>query len=79
MKSSPNPKRQPRLSELIDLINEIVAYWKKIARMRFTNVYPGSDPSEFERIWPMTLTNFFLMETIRVAMALGPLFEGRDN
>ncbi len=79
MKSSPDPKRQHGLPELIALINEIIAYWKEVAHRSFTKANPNSDPMEFERVWPRTLANFFLAETLRAAKALSALSEGRDN
>lgn len=79
MKSSLNPRCYTDLSELIALINEMVAYWKEIARRNFANAYPNSEPGDFEQRWPRILPNFFLIETVRVAKALTPLSEGRDN
>lgn len=79
MKSSPDPKCKYGLLEVITLINEIIAYWKEIAYGSFTKSKPDSDPSEFERVWPQTLANFFLAETLRAAKALSALSEGRDN
>jgi hypothetical protein len=79
MKTTPNPRCYPDPSELIALVNEIVAYWKEIARRKFANTYPDSEPSDFEQRWPKILSNFFLTETVRVAKALTPLSEGRDS
>lgn len=79
MKSSPNSKRQHHLNEVIVLINGIIAYWKEIARRSFHKANPDADPTEFERVWPQTLANFFLAETLRTAKALSVLSEGREN
>jgi hypothetical protein len=37
------------------------------------------DPDAFERLWPQTLDNFFLAETVRVAKKLRFLSRGRNN
>lgn len=79
MKSSPDPKRKYGLPEVAALINEIIAYWKEIARGSFTKANPNTDPTEFERAWPQALANFFLAETLCAAKALSALSEGRDN
>jgi hypothetical protein len=68
-----------KASDLIAIVNEIIAYWKAIAERNFKKAHPFSDPSEFEEIWPGTLDNFFLVATIRTANALRPLSEGREN
>jgi hypothetical protein len=79
MKNSPDKNRQRNPSELIALVNEMIADWKEIARKNFSNSYPDSEPGDFEQSWPRTLTNFFLAETVRVAKALNSLSEGRNN
>ncbi len=79
MKSSPNPKRYHHPSEVIALVSEIIAYWKEIARGSFVKTNPDFDPTEFERVWPQTLANFFLAETLRAVKVLKALSEGREN
>jgi len=66
-------------SDLTVLVNEIIAYWKVTAKKCFEDAHPFSDPDEFEQIWPKTLDNFFLAETVRAAKALRSLSEGREN
>jgi hypothetical protein len=79
MKNGPNSKCYPDPSELVALVNDMVAYWKEIARRNFANAYPNSEPGDFEQRWPRTLPNFFLTETVRTAKALNSLSEGRNN
>ena len=79
MNSSPNSKRPPDPSELIALIDEIVAYWKEIAFRNFTRMDPDSAADDFESRWPKILANFFLAQTMRTAKALRVLSDGRLN
>lgn len=79
MKSSSNSKHPPDPSELIALIDEIVAYWKGIAFRSFTRIDPDSALDDFESRWPKILANFFLAETMRTAKALRVLSDGRLN
>jgi hypothetical protein len=67
------------VSDLIALVDAIIAYWKSIAELRFKQANPNSDSAEFERQWPKTLDNFFLAETVRTANAIRFLSEGREN
>ena len=79
MRSNSDPKRKYGLPERTALVNEIIAYWKEIARGSFTKANLSFDPIEFERVWPKTLANFFLAETLRAAKALSVLSESREN
>jgi hypothetical protein len=78
MDENQNPARTPDTADLVALVEEIVAYWKELGRTRFY-AQPGVDPDDFERLWPRTLENFFLAETVRVAKKLRFLSQGRDN
>ena len=74
----PNPSRS--VSELIALVDSMIAYWKSIAESNFKKANPNSDLAEFERIWPNVLNNFFPAETVRTAKRLRAFSpEGRDN
>lgn len=66
------------VSELIALMNEITEYWKEIARRQF-DAGRYSDEGDFDQMWPKTLANFFLAETVRVAKSLSPLSQNRNN
>ena len=79
MDKAPKPDKPIDLSTINMLLKEIITYWKEVARMNFAKAYPSSDPDEFEQLWPRTLTNFFLVETIRIAMALRSLSKDRNN
>ena len=73
-------KSSREASDLTALVKEIIEHWKSVAERIFTEVYPFSDPDEFEQSWPKTLDNFFLAETVRTAKLLrSPLFKGLDN
>jgi hypothetical protein len=72
-------KSSPEVSDLNALINEMIAYWKTIAWRIFKEIYPFSEPEEFEQRWPQTLDTFFLMETVSTAKALRRVSKGRDN
>ena len=75
-----NPNSSRKVSDLVALVDSIIAYWKGIAESNFKKAKPNSDLAEFERIWPNVLNNFFLAETVRTAkrlLAFSP--EGRDN
>jgi hypothetical protein len=73
-----NRARKRDTADLAALVEEIIAYWKELARKRFHS-HPGVDPDAFERLWPQILDNFFLAETVRVARKLRFLSRGRDN
>ena len=73
-----NPARTPDITDLTALVEEVVAYWKELARKRFHS-HPGVDPDAFEKLWPQILDNFFLAETVRVAKKLRFLSRGRNN
>jgi len=73
------PKPSRSVSDLIALVDSIIAYWKSVAELNFKKANPNSDSAEFERQWPTTLDNFFLAETVRTANALRFLSEGREN
>jgi hypothetical protein len=66
-------------SYLLSLIKVRTVYWKEIARRNFFKAYPQADPSEFEWRWPTVLTNFFLAETVHVAISLREVSENRMN
>ena len=78
MQESQNPDRASDTADLVALVEEIIAYWKELARKRFHS-HPGVDPDAFEQLWPQILDNFFLAETVRVAKKLRFLSQGRDN
>jgi hypothetical protein len=73
------PKPSSSVADLVALVDSIIAYWKSIAEVNFKQSNPDSNQAEFERVWPKTLDNFFLAETIRTANALRFLSEGREN
>jgi hypothetical protein len=64
----PIPSRS--VSDLVALVDSIIAYWKAIAESNFKKANPNSDMAEFERIWPNVLSNFFLAETVRITKRL---------
>jgi hypothetical protein len=75
---NPNPSRS--VSDLVALVDSIIAYWKSIAESNFKKANPNSDSAEFERVWPKVLSNFFLAETVRTAKRLESFHpEGQDN
>ena len=78
MDEKQNPAMTPDITDLTTLVEEIIGYWKEIGRRRFY-AQPGSDPDEFERLWPRILENFFLAETSRVTKKLRFLSRGRVN
>ena len=78
MQESQNPDRASDTADLVALVEEIIAYWKELARKRFHS-HPGVDPDAFEQLWPQILDNFFLAETVRVAKKLRFLSWGLDN
>jgi hypothetical protein len=68
------------ISDLIALVDAMIAYWKSIAELNFKQANPDSDLAEFERVWPKVLNNFFLAETVRTTKLLKAFSsEGRDN
>jgi hypothetical protein len=70
----------PDISDLINLVNAMIAYWKAIAESNYKMMKPDSDLSEFEREWPKILDNFFLAKTVRTARLLRSFpTEGCDN
>jgi len=73
------PKPSRSVADLIALVDSIIAYWKSIAELNFKKTSPDADMAEFERVWPKTLDNFFLAETVRTANALRHLSRGREN
>ena len=78
MHDSQNQAGTRDTADLTALVEEIVAYWKELARKRFYS-NPGVDPNAFEELWPQILDNFFLAETVRAAKKLRFLSQGRDN
>jgi hypothetical protein len=54
MHESQNPDRTSDNADLTALVEEIIAYWKELARTRFY-AQPGADPDDFERLWPQIL------------------------
>jgi hypothetical protein len=74
----PIPSRS--VSDLVALVDSIIAYWKAIAESNFKKANPNADMAEFEKVWPNVLDNFFLAETVRTAKRLRAFSsEGRDN
>jgi hypothetical protein len=74
------PKPSRSVSDLVALVDAMIAYWKSIAESNFKKANPNSDSAEFERVWPKVLDNFFLAETIRTAKLLDEFqHEGQDN
>jgi hypothetical protein len=73
------PKPSRSVTELVALLDAMIAYWKSIAEVNFKQSNPDADLAEFERVWPKTLDNFFLAETVRTAKALRHLSRGREN
>ena len=75
-----NPTPSRNVSDLIALVNAMIAYWKSIAERIYARTHSNSASDEFEREWPKILENFFLAETVRAAKLLKSLpYEGRDN
>ena len=73
------PKPSRSVSDRVALVDAMIAYWKSIAEVNFKQTNPDSDLAEFKRVWPKSLYNFFLAETIRTANALRQLSRGREN
>ena len=74
------PKPSRSVSDLIALVDAIIAYWKSIAELSFKQTNPNSDLAEFERVWPKVLNNFFLAETIRTIKRLRAFsHKGHEN
>ncbi len=73
------PKPSRSVSDRVALVDAMIAYWKSIAEVNFKQTNPDSDLAEFKRVWPKSLYNFFLAETIRTANALRHLSRGREN
>jgi hypothetical protein len=73
----PIPSRS--VSDLVAIVDSIIAYWKAIAESNFKKANLNADMAEFERVWPNVLNNFFLAETFRTVNALRFLSEGREN
>jgi hypothetical protein len=73
------PTKSRDVLALIALVNEMVEYWKEIARRNFVKAHPQAEPGEFERHWPKALANFLLAETVRIAKSLRTLSENRNN
>jgi hypothetical protein len=73
------PLSSRSVSDLVALVDSIIAYWKAIAESNFKKANPNADLAEFEKVWPNVLNNFFLAETVRAANALRFLSEGREN
>jgi hypothetical protein len=70
----------PDVSDLIKLVNAMIAYWKSVAESSFKLMKPDSDLIEFEREWPKILDNFFLARTVRTARILRSFpTKGCDN
>jgi hypothetical protein len=70
----------PDISDLINLVSAMTAYWKSIAESNYKMMKPDSDLSEFEREWPKILDNFFLAKTVRTARLLRSVpTDGCDN
>jgi hypothetical protein len=74
----PNPPRD--VSDLVALVDAMIAYWKSVAEWNFKKTNPNSDSTEFKREWPKVLNNFFLAETVRTTKRLRAFSpEGRDD
>jgi hypothetical protein len=73
------PKPSRSVSDLVAIVDSMIAYWRAIAELNFKKANPNSDLAEFERVWPNVLNNFFLAETFRTVNALRFLSEGREN
>jgi hypothetical protein len=67
------PNESLNVSDLIALVNEVIAYWKAIAERNFKVAHPNANQEEFESLWPKALDNFFLAETVRTAKRLRSL------
>jgi hypothetical protein len=75
-----NPNSSRNVSDLVAIVDSMIAYWKSIAESNFKKANPNSDLAEFERVWPKVLNNFFLAETVRTTKLLRAFSpEGRDN
>ena len=75
-----NPNSSRNVSDLVAIVDSMIAYWKSIAESNFKKANPNSDLAEFERVWPTVLNNFFLAEAVRTAKQLGSFHpEGQDN
>jgi hypothetical protein len=59
------PKPSRSVSDLVAIVDSMIAYWRAIAELNFKKANPNSDLAEFERVWPNVLNNFFLAETVR--------------
>jgi hypothetical protein len=64
----PNPSRS--VSDLVAMVVAMIAYWKSVAEWNFKKTNPNSDSTEFDRVWPKVLNNFFLAETVRTTKLL---------
>ena len=65
-----NPNSSRNVSDLVAIVDSMIAYWKAIAESNFKKANPNADMAEFERLWPNVLNNFFLAETIRTTKLL---------
>ena len=75
-----NPNSSRNVSDLVAIVDSMIAYWKSIAESNFKKANPNSDLAEFERVWPKVLNNFFLAETVRTTKLLRAFSpDGRDN
>ena len=75
-----NPNLSRNVSDLVAIVDSMIAYWKAIAESNFKKANPNADMAEFVRVWPKVLNNFFLVETVRTAKLLGEFHpEGQDN
>jgi hypothetical protein len=75
-----NPNSSRNVSDLVAIVDSMIAYWKSIAESNFKKANPNSDLTEFERVWPKVLNNFFLSETVRTTKLLRAFSpEGRYN
>jgi hypothetical protein len=75
-----NSNSSRKVSDLVAIVDSMIAYWKAIAESNFKKANPNSDLAEFERVWPKVLNNFFLAEAVRTTKLLRAFSpEGRDN
>jgi hypothetical protein len=62
------------------MVDAMIAYWKSVAEWNFKKTDPNSDSTEFDRVWPKVLNNFFLAETVRTTKLLRAFSpRGRDD
>jgi hypothetical protein len=78
MNQRPKPRKPPNPHSLIIRVNAKIDGWKSLAKRHF-DASPPINRGVFEKEWPEILANFLFVETIGVARALKPIFEGYEN